>query len=105
VASSAFYHLDDEGLTLIVRAAPKASQNRILGVMNTSDGRAVKIAVTAVPDKGKANTAVTALLAKAFDVAKNSVTLVSGSTDRHKVVRVVGDPVKLAAIADQWSDL
>lgn len=71
--------------------------------METTEGLAAKVAVTAVPDKGKANTAVMALLAKAFGVPKRNVILVSGSTDRRKVVRVVGDPVKLSAIADHWS--
>ena len=70
--------------------------------MDTPDGQALKIAVTAPPDKGKANAAVAALLAKAFGVAKSSVAVVAGETDRRKVLRVSGDPAALSTIAQQW---
>ena len=93
----------EDGITLSVRAIPKAARNAVVGVMETTEGRAAKISVTAVPDKGKANMAVLALLAKTFGVSKRDVTLVSGSSDRRKVVRVVGDPAKLSAIVDHWS--
>lgn len=70
--------------------------------MPTPDGEALKIAVTAPPDKGKANAAVVALLAKTFGVAKSSVTVVAGETDRRKVLRIAGEPAALSAIAQQW---
>lgn len=95
--------VEDDCITVHVRASPKASRNAILGVMETADGTALKVAVTAVADKGKANMAVTALLAKTFGISKSNVTLISGGKDRRKVVRVTGDPAKLSAIADQWS--
>ena len=71
--------------------------------MLTPDGHALKIAVTAPPDKGKANAAVTAVLAKAFGVAKSSVAVIAGETDRRKVLRISGDPAALSAIAQQWN--
>lgn len=55
----------------------------------------LRVRVKAVPDKGKANAAVIALLAKALDVPKTAVTLVSGDTARHKTVAVEGDPAEL----------
>ncbi len=73
-----------------------------MGVMPTPDGQALKIAVTAPPDKGKANAAVVELLAKAFGVAKSSVAVIAGDTDRRKVLRISGDPVALTTIAQQW---
>lgn len=97
------YRIEDDGITVQVRASPKASRTAILGTMETADGGALKVAVTAVPDKGKANAAVASLLAKTFGVPKSNVVLVSGGKDRRKVVRVTVDPVKLSAIADQWS--
>jgi len=90
---------------LSVRAIPKASRNAVQGAMETPDGLALKIAVTAPPDKGKANIAVTELLAKSFGVSKSSVTLVAGQTDRRKILRIAGDPAALSLIAQQWINL
>lgn len=62
------------------------------------DGSAVlRMRVRAVPDKGKANAAVTALLAKALDVPKSAVTLVTGDTARLKTLKVDGDCEALIA--------
>lgn len=89
---------------ITARVTPKASRDAVVGVMPTPEGFALKISVTAPPDKGKANTAVVLLLAKSFGVAKSSVTLMAGETDRRKVLRVAGDPAQLSVIAQQWMD-
>jgi uncharacterized protein len=44
-----------------------------------------------VPDKGKANAAVVALLARALGVPKSAVSVVSGETARLKTLDVAGD--------------
>jgi uncharacterized protein (TIGR00251 family) len=87
---------------LSVRVTPKASRNAIQGTMATPDGLALKIAVTAPADKGKANAAVTALLAEAFGIAKSHIALTAGETDRRKVFRITGDPAALSATAQTW---
>ena len=51
----------------------------------------------AVPDRGKANAAVIALLSKALGVPKSAISLVSGETARIKTLRITGDPAALAA--------
>lgn len=71
--------------------------------MPTPDGQALKIAVTAPPDKGKANAAVALLLSKVFGVSKTSIVVVTGDTDRRKILRISGDPTALIAIAQQWT--
>jgi uncharacterized protein YggU (UPF0235/DUF167 family) len=61
------------------------------------DGSAViRVRVTAVPDKGKANAAVIVLLAKALGVPKSAISVVSGETARLKTIAVAGDPAVLA---------
>ena len=99
-----FFRSDKDGLILTVRAAPKASRNAVIGTMPTPDGMALKVAVTAPADQGKANAAVMAVLAKAFGVAKRDVELISGETDRRKVLRVTGNPATLAATAKTWME-
>jgi uncharacterized protein len=72
------------GLLLYVKATPKAAKNDIVGIRNG----AVVVKVTAAPEKGKANSAVIALLAEHIGVPKSALELVSGDTDRNKVVRI-----------------
>lgn len=100
--SRPFFRADARGLVVSLKVQPKSSRNAIGGPVETPDGWALKVAVTAPPDKGKANAAVAALLAKAFGVAKSNVTLTMGETDRRKVLHVAGDPMALQAIAQQW---
>jgi uncharacterized protein YggU (UPF0235/DUF167 family) len=56
----------------------------------------IRVRVTAVPDKGKANAAVIVLLAKALGVPKSAISVVSGETARLKTIAVAGDPAELA---------
>ena len=76
---------------------PNAGADRIEGQELRDDGTAVlRVRVKAVPDKGKANAAVIAVLAKALGVPKSAVTLVSGDTARLKTVEIEGEPGALA---------
>ena len=55
----------DGGVTLAVRLAPKASENRIGPVaLDDAGGAVLKVAVTEIPEGGKANKALIKLLAK-----------------------------------------
>lgn len=74
---------------LFLRVTPNAGADRIEGVETRDDGSVVlRVRVKAVADKGKANAAVIALLAKALGVAKSDLTLVSGETARLKTLAV-----------------
>ncbi len=75
-----------EGAQFAVRVQPRASRNKIAGVM----GDAVKLAITAPPVDGKANEAVIAFFATLFKVPKSSVNIVSGETGRNKMIAVRG---------------
>ncbi len=84
-----------------MRATLNAGADRIDGTeLRDDDSAVLRVRVRAVPDKGKANAAVIALLAKALGVPKSAVTLVSGETARLKTVEIEGDPVALAAALD-----
>jgi uncharacterized protein (TIGR00251 family) len=96
------YRLEPDGLVLHVRVTPNAGADRIEGTETRDDGSTVlRIRVRAVPDKGKANAAVIALLAKALGRPKSAVNLISGDTARLKTLRLGGDPAALAAALDQ----
>jgi len=86
------------GTRLRLRVKPGARANEILGV----HGGALKVSVTAAPEKGKANDAVVALLAKALDVAASTIAIVAGQTSQDKVVTVGIEPAALRARLSQW---
>lgn len=92
-----------DGCSLVrVKLAPKAAANRINGIMNDQEGRpCLKVSVTAVPEQGKANQALIALLAKEFHLAKSAITLDSGATDRHKRLIIAAPSAQLRACIAQ----
>lgn len=87
-----WYRLSPSGLSLFLRVTPNAGRDAIEGSEIRDDGTCVlRVRVRAVPDKGKANAAVVALLAKVLGLPKSSVTVVSGETSRLKTIAVAGD--------------
>ena len=95
------YRITPEGLALRVRVTPNAGADRIECIETRSDGETVlRLRVTAVPDKGKANAAVIALLAKALGVPKSAIELAAGETARLKTLSIKGDSPNLAARLD-----
>jgi len=69
-----------------VKVVPGSSRDRIVGVL----GDCLKIATAAPAEKGKANRAVAAILAKALGVGAKEVELVSGTTSPRKEFGVTG---------------
>lgn len=77
-------HLVREGAEIALRVTPKASRNAIV----VTDEGAIRAYVTVVPESGKANAAVTKLLAKALSVPKSRLQLIRGQTSRDKTFRI-----------------
>ena len=81
-----------DGVRIAVRVTPKANADRVDGIYADATGtRYLAIKVRAAPEKGGANAAAAAVLAKALGVAKRSVNLSSGATSRTKTFTVNGD--------------
>ena len=78
-------------LRLAVRLTPKAAQDKVHGWTSDTDGQKIlKVSVTAVPEKGKANKALVALLAKHLKIPKSAITIIRGETDRNKILLMDG---------------
>jgi uncharacterized protein (TIGR00251 family) len=75
-----------EGVIISVKALPHSVRAGVRGV----DGGALKVAVNAPPEKGKANAAVLEELAKFLAVPRASLELLSGDASRNKRVLVKG---------------
>lgn len=78
---------------LSVRLTPNGGRDAIDGVETGADRAAYLTArVSAVPEKGKANKALIALVSKSLGIPKSSVSLIAGDTARQKILRIDGDP-------------
>ncbi|SMC76908.1 DUF167 domain-containing protein [Rhizobium sp. RU36D] len=84
-------------IRLAVRLTPSGGRNAIDGVETNAAGEIhLKVRVSAVPEKGKANKALIELLAKTLGTPKSSIQIISGDTSRQKILRIAGDPEDLS---------
>jgi uncharacterized protein len=79
-----------DGVVVAVRAQPGARINAIRGVHNGM----LKIAVTQVAEKGKANDALAETLASGLGLKRSQVELAGGATSREKKFLVRGVSVE-----------
>ena len=85
-------------IRLLIKVTPKASADRIQG---WAEGGVLKVSVTAVPEDGKANKAVIALLAKRLKLPKSALIIASGETSRRKTLLIDGDSALLAQLSTE----
>ena len=73
-------------MRIAVHVTPRSARDEVAGWR----GGELSVRVRAVPEDGKANTAVCAAVAKALGVPKSAVDVVRGGAGRHKQVEVEG---------------
>lgn len=88
-------HIASGGIVIAVRATPKARREGIEGVADRPRGAALKVAVTAAPSEGRANSRLAKVIADALDVPASAVSIRTGATSRDKTVFVAGEPEQL----------
>ena len=98
------WDIREDGIRLRLRVTPRARRNAIAGILETPDGPALKLSVTAPPADGQANAAVLALVAKALGVPKSSLSVITGSTGRHKLIHIPGDGPTLQPMLEALVD-
>ena len=69
---------------LKVKVVPGSSRNQIMGWL----GDALKIKVTAPPEKGKANEAVVELLSMTLGISSDDIEVVSGHSSPSKIIAI-----------------
>jgi len=82
---------DADGVRLFIHVSPGARREGV----GPAHGDALRIAVSAPAEAGKANAACVHALASALDLPRGAVHLDPGSRGRRKRVRVDGDPAGL----------
>jgi len=74
------------GIVISVLASAGSSQSIVRGI----HGGALKIAVRAAPERGKANAEIETVVAEFFGVSPRNVSVVAGQTARSKKVQITG---------------
>jgi len=94
-----------DGVRVNIRLTPSAAKNRIDGIVADAEGNGVlRIAVTAVPEQGRANLAMIKMLAKCWRFPKSSLSVLRGAKDRNKVLHIDGDTTNRLADLEAWSE-
>ena len=74
---------------LRVKVHPGAKRNEFKGMLKDGvNGETLKIDIAAVAEKGKANAELIKFLAKEFLVRKENVKIISGASDRVKLIKI-----------------
>ena len=97
------FRVENDTILLAVRVTPNASRNALEGVEIRENDRCVlRIRVCAAPDKGKANKAVIALLAKYLGTPKSAIKIMSGETARLKQLCISAGPDAIHHKLKNW---
>ena len=85
------------GCAIRLRVVPGSSRARLVG----RHGDAIKVAVTAPPELGKANKEVESVVAEALGLGRRDVAITAGLTSRDKtlLIRRASDDVRERLIA------
>ena len=86
------------GVECRILVSPNASQNSIGKIEN----KQLKVRVTAIPEKGKANDAVIKLLSKEWDIPKSSMEITRGTKFKYKTLVINGDAHSLMQKLETW---
>jgi uncharacterized protein (TIGR00251 family) len=79
-----------EGTVFRVRVSAGASRDAVRG----QHGGALKVSVSAAPEKGRANAALLKVLSKAMGISHKDLSIVSGESDRNKKLLLEGRGVE-----------
>ncbi len=84
-------------MTVELRVQPRSRRTEL-----AYSGGALKAAVTAPAEDGKANSALIDLLAEEWRLPKSVLEIMRGAAQRDKVVRISGEPDRLAERIAAW---
>ena len=88
--------MEEDGLRVAIRLLPRARADGLAAIVAIpGGGRVLKATVTAPPEAGRANEALSRLLARAWHIPRRDISIAQGLTSRNKVIHVAGDPHRL----------
>ncbi len=96
-----FWRPVSDGVAVAVKVQPKSHRPGLHGSVASASGERLRVAVTAAPAGGRANSAVCATVAEALGLPISAVRVAAGATAREKTLHVTGDPQNLAERLDR----
>jgi uncharacterized protein (TIGR00251 family) len=103
MAGTACWAETPDGVDLFVRVSPNARSEGCDGIFVDASGRArLKLRLRAVPEDGRANKALIAMVAEAMGRPRADVTILSGAASRLKTLRIAGPGADLVARLQGW---
>jgi len=75
-------------LYIKIKARPGASVTKAKGVLRMENEEIFKIDIAGAPEKGRANRELIGFLAEEFEVFKKNVKIISGASDKLKLVHI-----------------
>jgi len=95
------YDIIDSSVILRVRLQPNSAGCRFMDMFTDAQGlEFLKVAVVSVPEKGRANKELVALLARHLGVAKSQMQIIGGEFDRYKKIRIEGNVTEISKTLD-----
>jgi uncharacterized protein (TIGR00251 family) len=88
------------GVILKVRLTPKSSRDEIVGVGEFGGEALLKARVRALPEAGRANAALTKLIASWLKLPASTVVVSHGTKSRLKQIEIEGDAKRLASLIE-----
>ena len=80
------------GLLIRIRITPNVARDKIDRLDVDAAGTCrLRVTVTVVPEKGKANKALIKYLSKAWHLPKSSFTIIAGELTRNKMIEITGN--------------
>lgn len=86
------------GVVVPVRLTPKSGRDEIAGLEDFGGETVLKARVRAVPEDGRANTALEKLIAKWLGLPPSVVKVAHGGKSRLKQIAIIGDQAALSAL-------
>lgn len=75
-----------------VKIIPRSPKNEITDIIEDEEGeKTIKIRIKAPPEKGKANAELIKFLSKTFNIKRDTISIISGKTDRLKLIKISKD--------------
>ncbi len=86
-----------------IKLSPKSAKDQLMGVcFDQYDNAYLDVKIRAIPEKGQANVALIAFMAKQLRIPKSNISLAAGSTSRYKTLQIEDD---FQAILQKLSEL
>jgi uncharacterized protein (TIGR00251 family) len=89
------------GVVMPVRLTPKSGRDEIAGLEDFGGDTVLKARVRAVPEDGRANTALEKLIAKWLGLPPSAVKVAHGGKSRLKQIAIDGDPATLPGLISE----